>query len=154
MKNLFIAMIALASPPALADGFVCANQQEQLSVRVFNHNHPSMGTRNTAVMILSDLSVSEGNRLIARFTKANGLFSAAGSVFTSKVDHRYNDSGRKGERLAGTRIGNVARVSLDVDFSYARPLSDGAVVRGGFTIVRRNGPKIQIPMSCRRYLKG
>jgi hypothetical protein len=143
----------LASPAAFADGFVCHNSREALSVKVFNNTDPSAGTRNGAVMVLSDLSVGAGNKTIARFTDSNLTLSNQSSKYAAKVDHRFNDSNRKGELIAGTNIGALAQVNLDLDFSYARPVAHGAFVRGTLGLIKRNGQTTNLAMDCSRYLK-
>ena len=154
MKTLFTLIgLALASTPALADGFICASEQDNLVVKIFNHTDPEIGTRNGAVMILSDSSLTYGNKTIATFNDAKSTLGNEGSVYTANVDHRVRESSREGELLAGTNIGNLKFVVVDLDFSYNRPLADGAFVRGDMTLIKRDGDKILIDLSCTRYLK-
>jgi hypothetical protein len=155
MKTVFsILVLSFLSVPAQADGFICENRSEDLVLKVFNHTQPELGTRNAAVMVLSDSSVQAGNKTIARFTDVNGTLNSRNVVYTARVDHRFNDSGRKGELIAGTNIGALKAIILDVDFSYARPVSAGAWIRGDLELVKRNGDTVSVVMDCARYLKG
>lgn len=154
MKLFFALMgLSMVSGSAYADGFVCVNKQEALVAKVYNQTQPQLGTRNAAVMVLSDSSVNYGNKTIARFSQTNGTLTNDSSLYTANVDHRFNDSGRKGELIGGTKIGALKFVVLDLDFSYARPVADGAFVRGELFLVKRNGQQIAIDMDCSRYLK-
>jgi hypothetical protein len=154
MKTIFAALaLALTATPALADGFICESEADSLVLKVFHHTAPSAGTRNSAVMILSDASVQAGNKTIARFRDTNLTLGNEASVYTAKVDHRFNDSNREGELIGGTKIGNLKYVVLDVDFSYGRPVAAGTLLRGDLTLVKRDGTQIDLPMVCARYLK-
>ena len=54
MKAL-ISLLALSlSTVALADGFKCEQREHAVNIQVFNKTQASEGTRNVAVMILSD----------------------------------------------------------------------------------------------------
>lgn len=154
MKTIFgmMAMI-LASSPAMADGFVCESAREGLVVKIFNHVNPEQGTRNGAVMVLSDSEVQAGRKTIARFTDVNGTLASSNLVYTAKVDHRFNDSGSKGELLAGTKIGALKTIALDVAFTYTYPVADGAYVRGDLLLTKRNGDEVRVALDCARYLK-
>lgn len=151
---MFVVLgLALASTPALADGFVCESQHDGLVIKVYNHTQPEEGVRNAAVMVASDSTIAQGNKTIAKFTDANLTLGNVGSVYTAKVDHRFNDSNRKGELIGGTKIGNLKYLVLDIDFSYARPVADGQAVRADLTLVKRDGGQIALAMTCARYLK-
>lgn len=154
MKTTFMILgLALASTSAKADGFVCESKRENLVVRVYNHTQPQAGTRNGAVMVLSDSSVNAGNKTIARFSEVNGTLENEGVIYTATVDHRFNDSGRKGELVAGTNIGALKTIVLDLAFNYFYPLAADEYVRGDMVLVKRNGDKIQVALDCERYLK-
>jgi len=76
-------------------------------------------------------------------------------VYTAQVDLRFNDDNLKGRNFAGTKLGNVKYITLDVDFSFAQPVENGTQVDGQLIVTKRNGTAdIQIPVSCVRYLKG
>lgn len=154
MKALLALALVFASNSAFADGFVCYNEFEALEVKVYNHTQASRGTRNAAVMILADTGINYGNKTIAKFTDWNQTLSNVGTIYTAKVDHRFLDSGREGELIAGTKIGNLKTIELDVDFSYDFPAPEGTEFRGDLTLLKRSGGKIQVAMVCSRYLKG
>ena len=153
MKNLALVIMATLTltASAYADGFYCAS--DELVVKVYNNTNPYVGTRNAAAMIISDPAVRYGNKTIARFSDANSTLGNQGATYTALVDLRYNDSARKGELLAGTKLGQVKAIILDVAFSYVAPLAHGDETSGFLTIVKRDGQEIQLEMNCVRYLK-
>jgi len=149
-----IAFAALAlSQNAYADGFRCQTGDQSLSVQIYNQVQPEKGTRVAAVMVVSDPSVSFGRKTIARFTETNGVLSNRSSRYEAKVDLRFNDSGRKGELILGTKLGHVDTIVADIDFSYAAPVAAGEEVLGVLSIQKRDGSMIRSMLTCTRYLK-
>lgn len=152
MKALILSIaLAATSSTALADGFVCAN--EDIAVKVFNNTDPKVGVRTDAVMVVSDRHVAVGNKTIARFTDVNGRISQKGASYLADVDLRFSDSARKGELIGGTKLGELDTIQLDVDFSYAAPVAAGEMVDATLTLSKRNGQQIELALECKRYLK-
>lgn len=150
-----LALSAIASFASRADGFVCENLDENVRVKVFNKVNADQGTRSAAIMVLSDPSISSGKKTTARFAADNELVNNRGAVYTAEVDLRFNDDNLKGRNFAGTKLGNVKYITLDVDFSYAQPVENGTQVDGQLIVTKRNGTAdIHIPVACVRYLKG
>jgi len=150
---LFLSAVAsLASQAAMADGFICSTE-DGLTIKMYNHVQPALGTRNGAVMILSDDSIQYGRKTIARFTDVKGTLSNSGASYEANVDLRFNDSGRKGELVLGTKLGELDRVYVDVAFNYAAPVSTQELVAGTITATKRNGEIIEQALECSRYLK-
>jgi hypothetical protein len=147
---LAVAAASFVSTSAFADGFVCTSGD--LKVKVYNQTNPNAGTRNAAVMILSDESVQQGNKTIAKFTAPQTLSNDAAS-YTAKVDLRYGNSNRAGEYIAGTRLGQIDTITLDVEFSYNTPVDSGDYAMGLLTVVKRNGDVTELDMDCERYLR-
>jgi hypothetical protein len=152
--KFFIASMVFVSglTSARADGWACANEADTLRVRVYNQVQPELGTRSAAVMVVSDPAVSHGRKTIARFTAGNTL-SNKGSVYVAKVDLRYADSRAKGELIAGTKLGFVETIKLNVLFNYSQPVAEGELVDGYVVITKRDGEIIREKMACERYLK-
>lgn len=146
-------VLALSSTSAMADGFVCDSEEAGLRVKAFNHTSPDVGTRNSAVMILSDLNVGAGNKTIAKFTDATEKLWNSAALYVAKVDLRYVDSRRKGELIAGTKLGFIDTIALDVDFRYSQPVAHGDEMEGTLEITKRNGEVIKLDLACTRYLK-
>ena len=150
---LFVSAIAsLASVSAKADGFVCKTD-EGLTIKMYNHVQPEQGTRNASVMILSDDTISAGRKTIARFTDVKGTVSNSGASYEANVDLRLNDSGRKGELVLGTKLGELDRVYVDVAFRYGHLAASGELMSGTITATKRNGEIIEQALECARYLK-
>jgi hypothetical protein len=153
MKTTLIALIAgLTSIAAQADGFICQSE-DGLAIKVFNHTQASEGTRNAAVMIISDQNISYGNKTVAKFDADNTVLSNKGAAYTAKVDLRYTDSKRKGELIAGTKLGYIETLKLGVAFSYGYPVKAGEEMSGSLLVVKRDGSKSRVAMTCERYLK-
>jgi hypothetical protein len=146
-----LALGFVTSSTALADGFVCAN--DEIVVKVYNNTDAAVGTRTAAVMVVSDPQVGAGRKTIARFTDANGLIQSNGASYTSNVDLRFGNSSRKGELIGGTKLGELDTIQLDVDFSYSAPIAAGTHVAGLLTLNKRNGQSIELELDCKRYLK-
>lgn len=137
---------------AHADGFVCTSESG-LVVRIYNHVHAEEGTRTAAVMTISDSSIGAGRKTIAKFTSVNETLVSSNTVYTAKVDLRFNDSGRKGELIGGTKLGQLAKIKMAVNFWYNQPIASGEEVYGRLTLEKRNGEKIGEDANCVRYLK-
>jgi hypothetical protein len=154
MKNLMVVALILISAPAFADGFVCQTRNGDLNVKAYNNTDSSKGTRNAAVLLLSDPEAATGNKTIARFTDVTGTLTNAGSSFSANVDLRFKDLSNKTALVAGqVQLQQLDTVKLDVDFSYAQPLPAGENVNGELTLNTRAGDRIVLDMLCQRYLK-
>lgn len=148
-----VLVSVFANTQAKADGFVCKSSSG-LTLRAYNHTHPELGTRNAAILIISDSKISEGNKTIASFSDAKGTLQNNALVYTAKVDLRVKESNRKGELIAGTKLGYLESVSLYLNFTYAEPVNAGASVYGLLSLKKRNGETIIDEVNCLRYLKG
>lgn len=151
MKKVFaLIAVLVAGSIASAEGFKCETESG-LAVKVYNH---TMGaTRTAAVMIISDTLVGAGNKTIAKFTNVQGNLDSKSATYVANVDLRFSDSSRKGELIAGTKLGELDTVVLDVDFSYAAPVAEGTEMAAELTLVKRNGQHIVEQAVCSRYLK-
>ncbi len=153
MKAIVFALAAVlgSSSIALADGFICEN--EQLKVQVYNSTQPEQGTRTAAVLVISDKTVAAGRKTIARFTEAHGVLRNDGASYVANVDLRFSDSSRKGELIGGIKLGELDAIHLGVAFSYATPVAEGTLVPALMTLKKRNGEIAAIGLVCSRYLK-
>jgi hypothetical protein len=149
-----VGFVAALSGNAFADGFDCQTADGSTNVKIYNHVQAENGTRNGAIMILSNTAVSGGSKTIARFTDINGRLGSRSSVYVADVDLRFNDSNQKGKLLLGTKLGFVNTITADLDFSYTTPVNAGEEVSGKLTIAKRDGNLIQANLVCTRYLKG
>lgn len=152
MKAIVIATLLATAITAQADGFKCETESG-LKVQVFNHTSPEVGTRTGAIMILSDSDIQYGNKTIAKFTAQKGTLSSNEVRYVAKVDLRVSESSRKGELIAGTKLGYISHMFLDVAFTYAYPVRNGALLPAGFTVMKRNGTRVFERAVCERYLK-
>ncbi len=158
MKKLNLSLITLAATLAItgsarADGFTCKTVEGDLKIKVYNHTQPEDGTRNVAVMVLSDPAIGLGRKTIARFLDINETLTSLGATYEANVDLRFNDSGRKGELVAGTKLGQLKTIVLDLEYSYNQPVRTGAVLPGTLELIKRDGSTISRDLECTRYLK-
>jgi hypothetical protein len=154
MKKIIIASILSLSSTAFADGFICEAQNESLKLKVFHQTEPTLGTRNSAVMILSNPDVQFGRKTIATFESDAATLTNEGATYTANVDLRFRNSNRRGELVGPTKLGEIKHIVLAVDFSYARPVAQGTQSLGELTLIKRNGDQAEMDMVCTRYLKG
>lgn len=142
---------------AKADGFNCQGRSTGINIKLFNNTQPEAGTREVAVMVLSNPSVHTPNKTIAKFTGANGTLAAKGyGKYEAKVDLRFNDSGRAGELIGGTKLGQLKKILLDLNFSYNTidvELAKVSSVYGVIKYVKRDGDINSESVVCSRYLK-
>jgi len=167
MKTTIVASIVaavsiLAANSAKADGFKCEGANTGLSVKVFNHVQPADGTRSAAVMILSDTYVNSPNKTIAKFTDENHTLAYKGyGLFEAKVDLRYIESSKKGENVAGTKLGQLKNINLQLyashghKFTYdiASVFKNKEIMDAQLTYVKRNGEVREEKAICARYTK-
>lgn len=150
-KLILITMMALGLQ-AHADGFRCETESG-LSIQVYNQTKAAAGTRNGAVMVVSDQSIQYGNKTIASFLAEKRTLSSQALTYVGHVDLRVTESRRKGELIAGTKLGYVDQIALTVDFTYSRPQRHGAVLAGELEVLKRDGTVITEAAICERYLK-
>lgn len=152
-KFMMVGLVLLAATQARADGFVCETLDGDLRIKLYNNTQPEEGTRNAAVMVLSDPSVQQGRKTIARFTDVNGTLANTAATYEANVDLRFADSRKKGEYLLGTRLGQLDSIIVDVQFSHGTPVRAGEELEGILIANKRNGDQIVRDLSCIRYLK-
>ncbi len=166
MKTILITVMTFVSVSnARADGFKCEGVNTGVKVQVYNHTNPSEGTRKAAVMIVSDSHVSSPNQTIAEFTDENHTLAYQGyGLFKAKVDLRYLESHKKGENIAGTKLGYLNTISLQVytkngQFTYnnasldSEEITNGTVFDARISYLKRNGELLEEKAVCSRYLK-
>jgi hypothetical protein len=154
MKKLMVVALVLgAASSAFADGFVCQTRNGSLTIKAYNKTDASEGTRNAAVMVVSDPEIRDGNKTIARFTDAKGTLINGGASYFGKVDLRMSDTSKQGRLIGGTKLGQLESIQLDVDFKYSAPVEAGESLDGTIYLNKRDGSQIALDVECERYLK-
>jgi len=154
MKAALLSLVLLLGSSAFADGFICENASGNLRIKVYHQTQPEMGTRNAAILVASDPTISGGRKTIATFSSQNDLLSSHSAIYEADVDLRFKTSDRKGENIGGTKLGDLDSIKLVVDYSFSNPVASGAPVDAELTLVRRTSSDLVMPMTCTRYLKG
>lgn len=156
VATMFIAL-ALASV-SKADGFICTTPDGDLNVKVFDHVHSYLGTRDAARMIVSNPQLEPDNRTIAVFSSEQGtLWSSTNRgeylTYTGHVDLRF-DNIHKNQFILSQPVSNLYAVRLRIYFNYKKSqMRDGAPVFGALDLVTRSGRHVYSETSCTRYLK-
>lgn len=153
MKSLLVASLMVLSSVAMADGFKCEQLDSGLNIKVFNKTDASAGTRNAAVMVLSDSNIGSGNKTIASFKANKRTLGQNGTSYMAQVDLRVSESSRSGENILGTKLGQIAKIYVDVDHNYNEPMANGEYTTGTISIEKRNGDVKSFDLDCARYLK-
>jgi hypothetical protein len=152
-KTLLLAALALSPLTAFADGFKCTVANDSLNVKVFNSTDASIGTRVPAIVVISDSRREFGNKTIATFDGEKGVISSSGADYELNVDHRFKGVEKGGADIAGTKLMYLRKIGVQIDYSYDRPLEDGARVYGTITFTKDNGESSYKALDCNRYLK-
>jgi len=155
MKKLILAaaaVLSLSTSAAFADGFRCTTNDGELNVAVYNKVMPAEGTRNAAVMIVSNPNLPAGEQMIARF-QAPATLSNQSTTYTGRVDLRFNGF-LAAKQVGSFSLGELKTIKLAVDFSYANAamLADettGAVLY----LISRDHDAETKSATCTRYLK-
>lgn len=145
-----IAILMMLGSSAFADGFTCYTQDGVLKISVFNHTQPERGTRTGHILIVSDLTVNDGNKTIATFTDEEGTLDSEGANYRAFVT---SSIAKKGRNIAGTKLGFVRYLTVHVDHLYSSPVEDGEALRGELVLIKANLDTVHEPLSCIRYLK-
>lgn len=160
MKKVAVMMMIAGMTTAVAskaDGFHCQARNTGMNIKLFNHVQADEGTRSAAVMVLSQPSIQSPNKTIAKFSDANRTLNYKGyGKYEAKVDLRFNDSGRAGENIGGTKLGQLKSIILDLNFSYNTldvELAKVSSVQGVIKYVKRDGDVLAETVTCARYLK-
>lgn len=161
MKALISIAALLISTTALADGWECWTNSKDIAeyqrvrIKVYNNVMPEEGTRNVAVLVLSNPAYSEeeGNRTIAEF-EAPLLESEESANYSVNVDDRFSsvrDNAK--ELIAGTELDQLQSIELDINFSYGAPIADGERTGADLTLTKEDGEQIFQKLLCQRHLK-
>jgi hypothetical protein len=162
MKAIVLAAATMIAAQAHADGFSCTSESGNLKVTVYNNVNPNTGTRTPARMIVSNPNEAAGSKTAAVFNADSGTLtmgeneSAADTdkVYVGKVDLRFSQISAKDADLLGSRLADLASVSLAVDFKFGDNLAKGEEVDALITLEKRDGGIIKEQAQCERYLKG
>lgn len=155
---LSLATLILSTPFALADGFLCEGKNSGLQIKLYNHTDPAYGTRTPAILVLANPMIQSDRKTVAVFSDENQTLNYLGrGQYQAKVDLRYLDSGRQGENVAGTKLGQLKTIILKIKFSYSHT---GTLIANSVDEIpaalfyqKRNGELLDEQATCKRYRK-
>jgi hypothetical protein len=158
MKTIALLSALVLPSLALADGFFCKGNTTGLDFKVINHTKASAGTRTPAIMVISSPYVISDRKTIAVFSAQNQTLAYRGrGVYEGQVDLRFPETGRKGENIAGTKLGELKSIQLDIEFSYSHNDSSlansVAEIPGKVFYLKRTGEILEESAVCKRYHK-
>jgi len=156
MKLFTIAlfMLAASATNAKADGFNCASDNDDVHAKVYNHIDPSAGTRTPAVLIISDpQDGAEKNHTIAHFTDVDGTLTSHGARYVATVSDELRASAKGDSLISGTRLADVATMTLNVVYAFNHPLPNGAETSGYLVLSKTDGTTTAMELVCKRYLR-
>jgi len=138
MKKSVQLLTALAfgifGTAAFADGFKCVGEDSDYNVKLFNKVMPEDGTRNPAVLVISD---AHGTLLVRRDSDI--------SKTNRQNTVRYT--------VDGSRKLGADTAILQVRFKQGREVIEEGDTRPGQLILITDGEKEVLELSCERYLK-
>lgn len=103
MKKVFLlALFSATSVVAGADTYVCTNDDGDFRVRI----------REEETMVLSNPTIRGNRKTIAVFSEDQENLTIDGNSYVGDVDLRKIGTDRAGERLLGTRLGEVDTVEV------------------------------------------
>jgi hypothetical protein len=142
---------------AHADGFDCQARNTGLLIHIVNSPNPAVGTRTPDTMVIRNPLLKPEQQEIVRFSHQNRTLTYLGrGNYLGEVDRRFIDSGRQGENIAGTKLGHLKSVLIDLEFSYAHSDIELAnsvkEVPGKIFYSKRTGEILEEPVMCRRFL--
>jgi hypothetical protein len=98
-------------------------------------------------MFVYDPTVSEANSLIAHFDSEDGLLNNTNGVLVGYIDPKNPKTGRKGERIGGTRLGALRSVMLDLNIDLISKRSRKAY-SGQAIYLKKNGDQLVQDLTC------
>jgi hypothetical protein len=150
LAGLSVLSLLAASGVARADGFLCGTDDRELNITVYHDTQSDEGTRNMAVMILSDPDAPKSQQTLARFDESNAQLSTQGTNYDAQIE---NTESREAEvYVSSLPLSNIRSVDLNVAFSYSDPAPSNQTMPGVLTIEATTGT-ITKDVSCVRYLK-
>jgi len=154
-ETSIIALAALIiTTTAHADGFRCLTQDHKIKATVYDNVQPAKGTRNGAIMILSQASQDSDKSTLAVFRGDNGSLTNRGPVYTGNVDMRFAEVNQAlANDEAPINMADMSQIILNIDYNMNSPVPAGEVVTGLITFNKRSGPPSTESVICTRYLK-
>lgn len=97
---------------------------------------------------VSDPNVSEARTEVALFEAADGLVNASGDVVVGYVDATNPKTGRKGERIGGTTLGQLRSIMLRFDVGLIEATSSGKKHSAEVSYLKKMGRELVQDLDC------
>ncbi len=151
-KILFMGLFAavlVGSQAAKADGFVCADESNTYGLKIYDNVTASFGTRNPAVMVISNGSQESGAKTLATFTPAQGGLQLSGGVYVVNL----NFPPAYTQTFGGVKMSDIKELNVLINHNFNQVLAPGQKVPGSVSIVEKSGKFAVLKLVCKRYLK-
>ncbi len=159
-RTLFLTCaLLLISPLVYADGFRCVGLSSSLKMVVYNHTDAAHGTRTPAIFIISNPSLPKPHQTLLTFSSEEGKLKYQGyGRYLATVDAPALGANSPKTAAAGTTLGQLKSIVLDLDFSYAHDAivlaNTVASIPGTIAYQTEHGDSLDEKVSCVRYRKG
>ncbi len=144
MKTLAVSLLMILAPLAYADGYVCESTQKNLHLEV------QQVAVDSATIRVSDPRANSAE-IIAQFSNARSNLNNRAASYEAKPDFDTLQLVNDGA-IGNTRLSELARVNVAMDFSYGKPLVDGEYVPGALYLTRHDASVEFIELDCERSL--
>jgi len=144
MKQFALILFALAGTSvAHADSFVCETGDQTISVKLQNHVHADYGTREAAILIVSDNTADVGGRTLITSTD----ISQNGPFWTANTPNGDSET-----TLGSLNLAQIQKVTLDIpSFNFNESNKDGETLEGVLYLyddVSSNSSADRIALNC------
>ena len=152
--GMFLSVLVGASS-SFADGFICEGLNTRTTFKIYNKTYASEGTRNVAVMIVTNPLPLVGSKTAASFSESKNTLTSSGTNYTATVDLRVTESSDENELVGGTKLGGLSTIKVHVFFNYLldTPSHNGQKFKGYVDYLKRNGEILTEKIECSRYVK-
>lgn len=152
--NLLVLLaISSISTIALADGFVCKTDREDLDIRVSNPRPVAKAFPSAAMKISSNPIAYARKRDTALFTNIQSSISASSIFYLANVATHSSPNNRPDGVFSGIRLNLIDQIMVEVFFDNQHIMQYGEYVPGTLTIAKRDGHRTLRRLDCFRYLK-
>lgn len=115
-----------------------------MEVRNKNESPQALG------MTVTDLNVSADRSEIATFMYNDGVLNNTNGVVVGYVDLANPRTSRKGERIAGTRLGHLRSIMVDLDIDFTTRPTVGEKYSAQAVYLKKIGEELVQDLDCSR----
>lgn len=152
MVNVAMAnsLAASAGTAPQSEGVTCLGLDGDVKFEILvDRTYPRLPV--ALAMRISDPNVSAEREEIAFFDRADGLLVTDGLQFTGLVSDAHPLTSRRGERVGGTVLGALQKVSVELDIDFTESISPRKRHAATVTYIKKIGEELVQDLDCRRH---